>query len=148
MNSPELLPAALPTISVKGEVSAIDTERIAKILGIAGCVCLCLGILWYCFGSGSNTVQKDADSTVSTMEKRIAGATTGLESAGSRNQSAQEAIDRANDQLGEGQRAATESAERLERISEIVKRCQERNQRLIEGLQSAEDAAPKGEGES
>lgn len=82
------------------------------------------------------------------MEDGITGAAEGLESAGSRNQSAQEAIDRANDQLGEGQRAATESAEGLERISEIVKRCQERNKRLIKGLQSVESADKKREGES
>lgn len=86
-----------------------------------------------------------ADGTVEYIEKTAAGAAGDIADAAGRNNAAQNAIIRTDAELESSQRAATESAERIERIQSLVNECIRRNQESINLMQRIESSAAAGE---
>lgn len=86
-----------------------------------------------------------ADGTVEYIEKTAAGAAGDIADAAGRNNAAQNAISRADAELESSQRAAAESAERIERIQSLINECIRRNQESINLMQRIEGSAAAGE---
>lgn len=86
-----------------------------------------------------------ADRTVEYIETTAAGAAGDIADAAGRNNAAQNAISRADAELESSQRAAAESAERIDRIQSLVNECIRRNQESINLVQRIEGAAREGE---
>lgn len=86
-----------------------------------------------------------ADRTVECIETTAAGAAGDIADAAGRNNAAQNAIGRADTELESSQRAAAESAERIDRIQSLVNECIRRNQESINLMQRIEGAAAAGE---
>lgn len=86
-----------------------------------------------------------ADRTVEYIETTAAGAAGDIADAAGRNNAAQNAIGRADTELESSQRAAAESAERIDRIQSLVNECIRRNQESINFVQRIEGAAAAGE---
>lgn len=86
-----------------------------------------------------------ADRTVEYIETTAAGATGDIADAAGRNNAAQNAISRADAELESSQRAAAESAERIDRIQSLVNECIRRNKESINLMQRTEGAAVAGE---
>lgn len=86
-----------------------------------------------------------ADRTVEYIETTAAGAAGDIADAAGRNNAAQNAIGRADAELESSQRAAAESAERIERIQSLVNECIRRNQESIILMQRIEGSAAAGE---
>lgn len=86
-----------------------------------------------------------ADRTVECIETTAAGAAGDIVDAAGRNNAAQNAISRADAELESSQRAAAESAERIDRIQSLVNECIRRNQESINLMQRIEGAAAAGE---
>ncbi len=85
------------------------------------------------------------DRTVEYIETTAAEATGDIADAAGRNNAAQNAISRADAELESSQRAAAESAERIERIQSLVNECIRRNQESINLMQRIESSAAAGE---
>lgn len=81
------------------------------------------------------------DQTVEQIESTAAGASDDIADAAGRNKTAQEAIGRSDAELESSQRAAAESAERIDRIQSLVNECIRRNQESINLMQRIEDSA-------
>ena len=86
-----------------------------------------------------------ADRTVEYIETTAAGAAGDIADAAERNNAAQNAISRADAELESSQRAAAESAERIDRIQSLVNECIRRNQKSINLMQRIEGAVAAGE---
>ena len=86
-----------------------------------------------------------ADRTVEYIKTTAAGAAGDIADAAGRNNAAQNAIDRADAELESSQRAAAESAKRIERIQSLVNECIRRNQESINLMQRIEGVAAAGE---
>lgn len=86
-----------------------------------------------------------ADGTVEYIEKTAAGAAGDIADAAGRNNTAQNAISRADAELESSQRAAAESAERIDRIQSLINECIRKNQESINLMQRIEGAAAAGE---
>lgn len=86
-----------------------------------------------------------ADRTVECIETTAAGAADDIADAAGRNNAAQNAIIRTDAELESSQRAAAESAERIDRIQSLVNECIKRNQKSINLMQRIEGAAAAGE---
>lgn len=86
-----------------------------------------------------------ADRTVECIETTAAGAAGDIADAAGRNNAAQNAIGRADAELESSQRAAAESAERIERIQSLINECIRRNQESINLMQRIEGSATAGE---
>lgn len=86
-----------------------------------------------------------ADRTVEYIETTAAGAAGDIANAAGRNNAAQNAISRADAELESSQRAATESAERIDRIQSLVNECIRRNQESINFMQRIEGSVAAGE---
>ena len=97
-----------------------------------------------CFG-GKAADNNSTDRTVERIETTAAGAADNIADAAGRNNTAQKAIGRADAELENSQRAAAESAERIDRIQSLVNECIRRNQESISLMQRIESAAPAGE---
>lgn len=85
------------------------------------------------------------DRTVEYIETTAAGAADDIADAAGRNNAAQNAIDRADAELESSERAAAESAERIDRIQSLVNECIKRNQESINLMQRIEGTAAAGE---
>lgn len=85
------------------------------------------------------------DRTVEYIETTAAGAADDIADAAGRNNAAQNAIIRTDAELESSQRAAAESAERIDRIQSLVNECIKRNQKSINLMQRIEGAAAAGE---
>lgn len=97
-----------------------------------------------CFGDKAAD-DNSTDRTVERIETTVAGAADDIADAAGRNNVAQNAIDRADAELENSQRAAAESAERIDRIQSLVDECIRRNQESISLMQRIESAAAAGE---
>lgn len=86
-----------------------------------------------------------ADGTVEYIETTAAGAAGDIANAAGRNNAAQNAISRADAELESSQRAAAESAERIDRIQSLVSECIRRNQESINFMQRIEGSVAAGE---
>lgn len=86
-----------------------------------------------------------ADKTVEYIETTAAGAADDIADAAGRNNAAQNAISRADAELESSQRAAAESAERIDRIQSLINECIRRNQESINLMQRIEGSAAAGE---
>ena len=86
-----------------------------------------------------------ADGTVEYIETTAAGASDDIADAAGRNNAAQNAISRADAELENSQKAAAESAKRIDRIQSLVNECIRRNQESINLMQRIEGAAAAGE---
>lgn len=86
-----------------------------------------------------------ADRTMEYIETTTAGAAGDVADAAGRNNAAQNAISRADAELESSQRAAAESAERIDRIQSLVNECIRRNQESINLMQRIEGAVAAGE---
>ena len=86
-----------------------------------------------------------ADRTVEYIETTAAGAAGDIANAAGRNNAAQNAICRADAELESSQRAAAESAKRIDRIQSLVNECIRRNQESINLMQRIEGATAAGE---
>lgn len=86
-----------------------------------------------------------ADRTVEYIETTAAGAAGNIADAAGRNNVAQNAIGQADAELESSQRAAAESAERIDRIQSLVNECIRRNQESINLMQRIESSAAAGE---
>ena len=91
------------------------------------------------------TDDNSTDRTVECIETTAAGAAGDIADAAGRNNAAQNAIDRADAELESSQRAAAESAERIDRIQSLVNECIRRNQESINLMQRIEGATAAGE---
>lgn len=78
------------------------------------------------------------------IETTSAGAADDIADAAGRNNAAQNAISRADAELEISQRAAAESAERIDRIQSLVNECVRRNQESISLMQRIEGTAGEG----
>lgn len=85
------------------------------------------------------------DRTVEYIETTAAGAADDIADAAGRNNAAQNAIGQADAELESSQRAAAESAERIDRIQSLVNECIRRNQESISLMQRIESSAAAGE---
>lgn len=85
------------------------------------------------------------DRTVEYIETTAAGTAGDIADAAGRNNAAQNAISRADAELENSQRAAAESAERIDRIQSLVNECIRRNQESINLMQRIEGTAAAGE---
>lgn len=85
------------------------------------------------------------DRAVECIETTAAGATGDIADAAGRNNAAQNAISRVDAELESSQRAAAESAERIDRIQSLVNECIRRNQESINLMQRIEGTAAAGE---
>lgn len=97
-----------------------------------------------CFGDKAAD-DNSADRTVEYIETTASGAADDIDDAAGRNNTAQNAISRADAELENSQRAAAESAERIDRIQSLTEDCIRRNQESISLMQRIESAAPAGE---
>ena len=86
-----------------------------------------------------------ADKTVEYIETTAAGAAGNIADAAGRNNAAQNAIGQADAELENSQRAAAESAERIDRIQSLVNECIRRNQESINLMQRIEGSVAAGE---
>ena len=86
-----------------------------------------------------------AYGTVEYIEKTAAGAAGDIADAAGRNNTAQNAISRADTELESSQRAATESADRIDRIQSLINECIRRNQESINLMQRIEGSTAAGE---
>lgn len=86
-----------------------------------------------------------ADRTMEYIETTTAGAAGDVADAAGRNNAAQNAISRADAELESSQRAAAESAERIDRIQSLVNECIRRNQESINFMQRIEGSVAAGE---
>lgn len=86
-----------------------------------------------------------ADRTMEYIETTTAGAAGDVTDAAGRNNAAQNAISRADAKLESSQRAAAESAERIDRIQSLVNECIRRNQESINFMQRIEGSVAAGE---
>ena len=86
-----------------------------------------------------------ADRTVEYIETTAAGAAGDIADAAGRNNTAQNTISRADAELESSQRAAAESAERIDRIQSLINECIRRNQESIKLMQRIEGEAAAGE---
>lgn len=86
-----------------------------------------------------------ADGTVEYIEKTAAGAAGDIADAAGRNNTAQNAISRADAELESSQRAAAESAERIDRIQSLINECIRKNQESINLMQRIEGSTAAGE---
>lgn len=91
------------------------------------------------------TDDNSTDRTVGCIETTAAGAAGDIADAAGRNNAAQNAISRADAELESSQRAAAESAERIERIQSLVNECIRRNQESINLMQRIEGSVAAGE---
>ena len=91
------------------------------------------------------TDDNSTDRTVECIETTAAGAAGDIADAAGRNNAAQNAISRADAELESSQRAAAESAERIDRIQSLVNECIRRNQESINLMQRIEGATAAGE---
>lgn len=111
---------------------------------IIAALVLCAGA--YCAlrssGNGADIDQlyKSTDSTVERIETTATGAAGNIADAAGRNNVAQKTIDRAVTELENSQRAAAESAERIDRIQSLVNECIRRNQESINLMLQIEGA--------
>lgn len=109
-------------------------------------IALVLCTVAYCSvrGCGSDAdidqLYKSTDSTVERIETTATGAAGNIADAAGRNNVAQKTIDRAVTELENSQRAAAESAERIDRIQSLVNECIRRNQESINLMLQIEGA--------
>lgn len=85
------------------------------------------------------------DRTVECIETTAAGAAGDIADAAGRNNTAQNAISRADAEIESSQRAAAESAERIDRIQSLINECIRRNRESINLMQRIEGSAAGGE---
>lgn len=86
-----------------------------------------------------------ADRTVEYIKTTAAGAADDIADASGRNNTAQNAISRADAELESSQRAAAESTERIDRIQSLVNECIRRNKESISLMQRIEGSTATGE---
>lgn len=99
-----------------------------------------------CFRDGDKAADDNsADRTVEYIETTAAEATGDIADAAGRNNAAQNAIGRADAELESSQRAAAESAERIDRIQSLINECIRRNQESINLMQRIEGSVAAGE---
>ncbi len=115
-----------------------------RIYIIIAVVLLCAAIYCAVRGCGSDAdidqLYKSTDSTVERIETTATGAAGNIADAAGRNNVAQKTIDRAVTELENSQRAAAESAERIDRIQSLVNECIRRNQESINLMLQIEGA--------
>lgn len=86
-----------------------------------------------------------ADRTVEYIKTTATGAAGDIADAAGRNDTAQNAISRADAELESSQRAAAESAERIDRVQSLINECIRRNQESINLMQRIEGSVAAGE---
>lgn len=117
----------------------------SSLLWIALLVVLLLAFIGNSCSRDKAADDNSADRTVGYLETTAAGAADEIAYAAGRNKAAQNAISRADAELENSQRAAAESAERIDRIQSLVNECIRRNQESINLMQQIENAAAAGE---
>ena len=112
-------------------------------------VLLCAGIYCAVRGCGNETGSDNSSAATVDRIKDSAGTAAGNIADASRgNGNAEKAIRRADAELERGQAAAEDSAERINRIEQLVKECIDANRKALSVMQRIETANTEGKEKS
>ena len=104
---------------------------------------------FYLRGWGNKTGSDDySTATVDRIKESVGTATGNVADAARGNNDAEKAIQRADAEIERGQAAAEDSAERINRIEQLVKECIDANRKALSVMQRIETANTEGKEKS
>lgn len=104
---------------------------------------------FYLRGCGNETGSNDySTATVDRIKESAGTAAVNIADAARGNDNAEKAIQRADAELERGQAAAEDSAERINRIEQLVKECIDGNREALDIMQQIETANTAGKEKS